>query len=122
MNDPNYLNILSSNVVCVPQVYKFDSKIIKDHPWFHQVVSSFMLELLYTGPFNASFFHQKCDNVRNTLTVVETTCGSIICGFASTEWKQYDQQANPLACWEKDLNAFVFGPDVPPSKKIVKKF
>lgn len=80
--------------------------------------------MLYRGSkngFTASSFHKLCDGKRNTVTIVLTTCGSIFGGFASTEWSQYSE-ANPLVCWEKDPNAFVFSDKVGLDKKIVKKY
>ena len=57
MNDPNYLNILASNIQCHKPTYKIESKIIKDQAWFQKVFDSFMLEPIYKGPFTASLFH-----------------------------------------------------------------
>lgn len=46
-------------------------------------------DLLYRGSengFSASTFHQKCDNIPNTLTIVRTEFGKTIAGFTQYTW------------------------------------
>lgn len=52
-------------------------------------------ELLYRGSennFKASIFHQKCDNIPNTLTIVKTHFGKIIGGFTKYTWNQVEDK------------------------------
>lgn len=47
------------------------------------------LELLYRGSengFSAAAFHQKCDSIPNTLTLVRTQFGKTIAGFTQYPW------------------------------------
>ena len=47
------------------------------------------LELLYRASengFSAAAFHQKCDNVADTLTIVRTEFGRTIAGFTKYTW------------------------------------
>ncbi len=47
------------------------------------------IQLLYRGSengFSASNFHQKCDNIPNTLVIVRTEFGKTIGGFTQYAW------------------------------------
>ena len=50
------------------------------------------LTLLYRASdneFSAKKFHQKCDGIENTVTVVETEFGKIIGGYTPVKWESH---------------------------------
>lgn len=63
----------------------------------------YRLKLLYRASrdgFNASAFHQKCDNYKNTITIFKSSTGFIFGGFTTQTWN---------GCHEKkDSEAFLF--------------
>lgn len=53
----------------------------------------FKMEILYSSeihPKNAKYFHEKCDNIPNTLTVVESEFGRRFGGYSKLVWKSSD--------------------------------
>lgn len=61
-------------------------------------------ELLYRGTshgFKASDFHDYCDNIPRTLTIVKSTNGNIFGGYTEATWDKSDE-------WKCDKNAFLF--------------
>ena len=73
-----------------------DTNIIKDvgdwlmlHEWLEEEGQDGDFSLLYRGSHDGHTpvaFHSKCDNKGCTLTVIETTCGTIIGGYSNTAW------------------------------------
>ena len=60
--------------------------------------------LIYRGSsdgFSAKVFHSKCDEIKNTLTVIKSTNGNIFGGYASQPWSSVDKVIT-------DRKAFVF--------------
>jgi hypothetical protein len=47
----------------------------------------------------------------NTVILVKSSDGYIFGGFSSEEWRSY-MVKNPTDAWEKEPNAFVFGPNI----------
>ena len=55
-----------------------------------ELVNEKKLRLVYRGSedgFGAADFHRKCDNKGATISVIETTDGEIVGGYASVPWK-----------------------------------
>ena len=68
------------------------------------------LKLLYRGSdneFSAKAFHQKCDSIRNTLTIVKTEFGTTIAAFTEYSW-------NSKNAWvsNEGKNAFLLSLDL----------
>ena len=55
---------------------------------------------------NASFFHQKCNGIPNTISIIQTTKGYKFGGYAEQTWEN-----NSNATWIKDDKSFVFSID-----------
>jgi hypothetical protein len=61
-------------------------------------------DLLYRGSlhgFKSSNFHEKCDNIAKTLTIIRATSGNIFGGFTEATWDQTSGN-------KQDNNAFLF--------------
>ena len=54
--------------------------------------------------FRSAKFHQLCDNKGPTLTLIQTTTGSIFGGFTSTNW-------DSAGAYKYDNQAFLFSVD-----------
>jgi hypothetical protein len=79
----------TSNCQRYLKVVEFESVIIKDYPMILREIEGQTWKLLYRGSrdgFRASNFHEKCDNQKNTLTLIETTKDFIFGGFTPTAW------------------------------------
>ena len=66
-------------------------------------------KLLYRGTrdgMNASSFHQKCNSIPNTISIIQTTKGYKFGGYAEQTWEN-----NSKATWIKDDKSFVFSID-----------
>jgi hypothetical protein len=58
-----------------------------------------MAKLLYRGSrdgYNANIFHQKCNNVQHTITILETGYGKKIGGYSDQTWNQMDNTPNGI--------------------------
>ena len=65
-------------------------------------------KLLYRGTrdgMNPSFFHQKCNGIPQTVSIVQTTKGYKFGGYAEKTWE------NNSGAWRKDDKSFVFSID-----------
>ena len=51
--------------------------------------------------FHSSNFHQKCDNISNTVTIIRSNNGYVFGGFTTQTWEGSDT-------YKKDDNAFIF--------------
>eukprot|EP01083_Nonionella_stella_P170303 579275_1 len=61
-------------------------------------------ELLYRASeheFSALKFHELCDGMAPTVTIIETEFGNVFGGFTSVPWSSQTQ-------WENDVDAFLF--------------
>jgi hypothetical protein len=96
----------------VPKVEMHDSTIIKDgrhcimlHDWLKEDDSDGDFTLLYRGSrddrLSSQAFHSKCDNKGCTLTLIETTCGTVIGGYTNTSWSS-------SGGWSRANKAFLF--------------
>ena len=66
-------------------------------------------KLLYRGTrdgMNASSFHQKCNSIPNTISIIQTTKGYKFGGYAEQTWEN-----NSNGTWIKDDKSFVFSID-----------
>lgn len=90
LNDENR-NIIKS-ISKLPE-YQNKSKIILNSEinllkeW---IGKEFIMELIYSSdihPKNVRFFHDKCDNIRHTITVVESEYGRRFGGYTKLEWR-----------------------------------
>ena len=66
-------------------------------------------KLLYRGTrdgMNASFFHQKCNSIPNTISIIQTTKGYKFGGYAEQTWEN-NSSGTPI----KDDKSFVFSID-----------
>ena len=54
---------------------------------------------------NASSFHQKCNSIPNTISIIQTTKGYKFGGYAEQTWENHD------GIWIKDDKSFVFSID-----------
>ena len=50
---------------------------------------------------SAADFHRKCDNIRNTLTIIKSSNGNIFGGYTDIAWDSNN-------VWRSDQNAFLF--------------
>ena len=55
---------------------------------------------------NASSFHQKCNSIPNTVSIIQTTKGYKFGGYAEKTWENHDG-----GTWIKDDKSFVFSID-----------
>ena len=65
-------------------------------------------KLLYRGTrdgMNASSFHQKCNSIPQTVSIVQTTKGYKFGGYAEKTWENHN------GIWIKDDKSFVFSID-----------
>ncbi|TNV79672.1 hypothetical protein FGO68_gene1490 [Halteria grandinella] len=73
-------------------------------------------KLLYKGSlhtFQASAFHERCDNKINTLVIIRTSGGKVIGGFTHQTW-----EGNGV--WKKDESAWLFNIEAPSIFKVKK--
>jgi hypothetical protein len=78
---------------------EFRSEILTELPPLFAPFHTKQWDLLYRATvdgFQASDFHRKCNNHRNTVTIILTTNGSIFGGFTPCPWDSTDgQKADP---------------------------
>lgn len=61
-------------------------------------------QLLYRGSedgFSSAKFHEKCDGIKNTLTIIKSTNGNIFGGYTGAAWES-------SGGWIDDSNSFIF--------------
>ena len=61
-------------------------------------------QLLYRASedgFNSDNFHQKCDGIKNTLTIIKSTNGNIFGGYTGAAWSSSGDYIS-------DTNSFIF--------------
>ena len=66
-------------------------------------------KLLYRGTrdgMNASSFHQKCNSIPNTISIIQTTKGNKFGGYTEKTWENHSN-----GIWIKDDKSFVFSID-----------
>ena len=96
-----------------------DSKIIKKNEELNLIsdrikntellkIKKIKYKLLYRGTrdgMNASSFHQKCNSIPQTVSIVQTTKGYKFGGYAEKTWENHN------GIWIKDDKSFVFSID-----------
>ena len=96
------LKEMNSKILTKPEEFKFLEKIFKE-----QTEKKPKLNLLYRATRdtdNGLIFHKKCDNIKDTLTLVKTKTGNIFGGFTSETWDGNN--------YKKDNDAFCFSIDL----------
>ena len=92
---------MDSKILSNPEDFKFLKKIFKEKN------KKFKPNLLYRATRdgdNCLIFHKKCDDIKDTLTLVKTKTGNIFGGYTSETWKGNN--------YKKDDNAFCFSIDL----------
>ena len=100
------LKSLNSKILTKYEEYQFIEEIYKDND-NNFVNKKLVMKLLYSATRDgdsSSLFHQKCDNVSNTITLVKTESGYIFGGYTSETWDNYK--------YKKDDKAFCFSIDL----------
>ena len=93
---------------------KLDSKLIQTREEFNllyrRLKKTFKeitdFKLLYRGSIdgkNSSSFHQKCDGIGNTISIIRSNTNYIFGGYATNKWTE-----NAFSWVYDDLNSFVF--------------
>jgi hypothetical protein len=85
-----------------------DSFIISSMPVIFNEFTSKTWRLLYRGSrdgYRAQDFHRKCDNHKNTLTVILDTHGYIFGGYTAIEWCSARSKTE---MYDRDMNSFLF--------------
>ena len=59
--------------------------------------------------FSAASFHKKCDNVEDTLTLIQTEFGKVIGGYTHKAWASAYEAEDVI---DKDRQAFLFSLDL----------
>ena len=96
------LKEMYSKILTNPEEYKFLEKIFKE-----EKKKKFRPTLLYRATRdtdNGLIFHKKCDNIKDTLTLVKTKTGNIFGGYISETWDGNN--------YKKDDDAFCFSIDL----------
>jgi hypothetical protein len=66
------------------------------------------LKLVYRATrdgFNSDEFHNRCDGIANTLSVIKSEHGNVFGGFTEKEWRSDNNNNNNE--WTEDPNAFI---------------
>ena len=95
---------LDSKIVTKVEEFKFLEKMFKEQ---FETKKKFRPNLLYRATRDGDsglFFHKKCDNIKDTLTLVKTKTGSIFGGYTSETWNGNN--------YKKDDKAFCFSIDL----------
>ena len=98
---------MDSKILTKPEEYNFLEKIFQE-----KTKKKFKPNLLFRATRdtdNCLIFHKKCDNIKDTLTLVKTKTGNIFGGYASETWNGNN--------YKKDDEAFCFSIDL---KKVYK--
>ena len=72
-----------------------------------QFTSSTKLKLLYRATrdgFRGEEFHERCDGIKNTVTIVKSEHGNVFGGYTGEAWESYPG----IGKWSVDPKAFVF--------------
>ena len=76
-----------SKILTKPEEFKFLAKIFKEQN--NETKKKFKPNLLFRATRdgdNGLIFHKKCDNIKDTLTLVKTKTGNIFGGYTSETW------------------------------------
>lgn len=100
----NIVEFPESKIVNLPQAVVIQN-------WMKEVEPAGDFELLYRlsrDGRNDSTFYSKCDNKGPTLTVIETSDGSIFGGYADAPWSRKQRQHHRDDCHSQSEKAFLF--------------
>jgi hypothetical protein len=92
----------------IRRINKFDSNIILNFPEIFNCFVGKSIRLLYRGSrdgFAATDFHRCFDNISDTLTVIQTTKGSIFGGFSHCAWSS---PSSGQSIFDSSHQSFVF--------------
>ncbi|CAF1127911.1 unnamed protein product, partial [Brachionus calyciflorus] len=107
--EAKFYNIIGLGELPKKYVNSMDTKIldenqIQDLLDLCQFSTNSKFKLVYRATidgFSAANFHQKCDNIFPTLTIIQTTTGEILGGYTEQTWA-------PSASYKNDPIAFVY--------------
>lgn len=108
------LESISTTVSISNTIAGFNSRITSDHEYIHSLFPKEKLKsltLLYRASennYSAAEFHKRCDNIPETLTIVETEYGKTIGGYTPLAWNSSKKH------WaaDKSMNSFIFSLDL----------
>lgn len=100
---PEKLNIKS--ILGILNNKKIDSEILTSNQYFEMldlcsIDKNKKWELIYRGSrddFSSDSFHSKCDNRKNTLTIIKSTNYYIFGGYTEKDWSGYTSKKDPHA-------------------------
>ena len=98
----------------IHDIIGLDSKITQEHDYIRSLFPKQnikQMNLLYRASensFSAAEFHKKCDNVGETITLVETEYGKVIGGYTPLAWNSSKKH------WaaDKSMTSFIFSLDL----------
>jgi hypothetical protein len=104
----------STNVSVALEITGFSSKICKDYDYIRSLFHKPALKsvsLLYRASENGhsvAEFHKRCDNIGDTMTILETEYGKIIGGYTPLAWNSTKKH------WaaDKSMTSFIFSVDL----------
>ena len=99
------LKAMNSKILTKPEEFKFLEKIFQEE---NETKKKFTPNLIYRATRdgdNGLLFHKKCDNIKDTLTLVKTKTGNIFGGYTSETWNGNNYKKDDKAfCFSIDLN------------------
>lgn len=92
----------------------FNSKVTNEHDYIRSLFPKPNIKaanLLYRASesaFSVAEFHKRCDNVGDTLTILETEYGKVIGGYTPLAWNSTKKH------WaaDKSMTSFIFSIDL----------
>ena len=105
---------MSTTVSSANEIQGFESKVTSQQDYIRslfpkQNIKSF--NLLYRASesdFSVAEFHKKCDNITDTITIMETQYGKVIGGYTPLAWNSSKKH------WaaDKSMTSFIFSVDL----------
>ena len=117
--NPSNIPFSESTIISTTEAHKIkELRLLKT--WLVQTLNSdFTTKLIFSSENSddkAVSFHQKCDNIAPTLTLIETKEGFRYGGFTSQFWESSEQ-----SIFKKDKNAFIFSLDTEKKYEIINE-
>jgi len=105
-NKNKWKQVIDSNILTKFEDYQFIEKIyrINDENFINKKLKMKLLYRLSRDGDSSSTFHQKCDNIKDTVTLVKTKNDLIFGGYTNETWNGSD--------YKKDDKAFCFSIDL----------
>ena len=99
-------NVIRSDIIKTSEEYNLikNKLLTKKKSKINKTINYKLLYKASTDTDNAKIFHNKCDNIKNTLTLIETDTGKKFGGFTTQTWDGFKIN-------KKDENAFIFSLD-----------